>query len=156
MSPIPQDAAVDQVAPWDRAAPTDRVAPTDRIAPTASPTATVTAPNLTVCPPGRGYCDGRCADLRNDPDHCGACGASCRDGTCARGVCVCDRGGWFCDGRCVLHPLDCPCNADGEGRPCCDGWTRCGVRCARLEFDRENCGACGNRCFGLCIWGRCQ
>jgi hypothetical protein len=53
------------------------------------------------CEPSNELCDGTCADLDNDPDHCGSCGKTCESGYCFEGSCV---GGTF--GHVVLMCVD--------------------------------------------------
>ena len=78
------------------------------------------------CPVGRPCCNGYCADLASDFDHCGACGNPCpypgpyEDGACVDGQCLY----W-----CVEGAADC-----GDGA------------CTDLLCDPDNCGACGNAC----------
>ncbi len=78
-------------------------------------------------------CSGVCVDYLNDPDHCGACGNVCGDGTCCQA------------GSCV--PLVCE---DGREK-CADGL------CYDTENDPGNCGACGNVCASdsICTAGVC-
>ncbi|MBI5514641.1 MAG: hypothetical protein HY909_12775 [Deltaproteobacteria bacterium] len=48
------------------------------------------ADRASPCPSGRVPCGGRCADLRSDPEHCGACGNRCGGGlVCRDSVCQC-------------------------------------------------------------------
>lgn len=120
------------------------------------PSGAVSSPSSAACAPGERRCGGRCVNPTNDAENCGACGVSCDNGACTRGVCACSPGAWLCEGRCVERAEDCPCNNRGEGRPCCLGWVRCGGRCVSFYGDEENCGGCGNRCAGVCTWGRCH
>lgn len=71
----------------------------------------------TGCPAGLVRCDGYCADLAVDPNHCGACFASCADDE-------------YCNGGCVCRPT----------------LTRCGEKCVDLASDPEHCGACFSAC----------
>lgn len=57
------------------------------------------------CPPGFTGCGGSCVDLSNDPLNCGACGVTCKTGTCCVGTCGTDCH----DGGCCQ-----------DGYPCCD------------------------------------
>ena len=89
-------------------------------------------------------CDGQCTDVRGDNYNCGACGVACGNflggdahdsDSCVLGVCKqgCDKG-----------YADCNANrADG-----CEAW---------LQFDPNNCGACGMRCAEgqPCARGEC-
>lgn len=64
-------------------------------------------------------------DGRNNPAHCGACGASCSAGQC--------RGGECTAGRCERLTDD------------CNEWYADGCE-TNLGYDRTYCGACGTRC----------
>ncbi len=133
------------------------------------------------CAPGTADCtgDGICADLMNDPEHCGACGETCSGDTpmCELGICVstCDALDLDeCDGQCVdLRWNDEHCGtcgelcgpgtgtvscADGQCTPCaafeqddCDG------TCEDLDWSDGNCGACGQACLAdeVCVRGEC-
>lgn len=86
---------------------------------------------VAACVTGRGDCDGKLlngceVDLAKDPDHCGACGATCAPahgkGECSVGVC--------------------------EVTSCSAGWGDCNKKAsdgceADLASDPKNCGACG-------------
>lgn len=69
-----------------------------------------------------------CANLDEDPQHCGTCGNSCAVGQqCIQGVCACPAGALDCDGICVSK-----------------------------NTDPKNCGACGHDCGDqLCLDGQC-
>ncbi len=76
--------------------------------------------NNGACREGFTDCGGACADLFNDPDHCGACGTACAaNQVCAFGQCM----------------ASCP-----------QPLATCGRSCASLGGDDLNCGACGNAC----------
>jgi hypothetical protein len=74
-------------------------------------------------------------------------GAKCKDNLkCASGLCV--------DGVC-----GCPSDSTPCGASCCDSPEDlcCNGVCTNVVFDRNNCGACGNRCAEGedCCGGRC-
>jgi hypothetical protein len=102
------------------------------------------------CPSGQQRCGKKCADLDSDPNHCGACGADCRQ-VCCSGTCVdvlrdannCGECGQLCSEQeeCV----------NGECKTCPRGQTRCSPQgepsyCADLSNDTSNCGHCGTVC----------
>lgn len=74
------------------------------------------------CAVGQTSCDGACVDTQSDPDHCGACGASCSPDE------VCDSG------ACRL-PMECPA-----------GEMDCGAGCTDVSSDPDHCGGCGMAC----------
>lgn len=90
-----------------------------------------------------------CANLRTDPNNCGACGALCTGGVCIDGVC--QRGG----ATCQLGEVGRYCRLDaGTSSICCPG-----SGCVDTAVDNLNCGGCGPafQCgAGLqCMSGRC-
>lgn len=77
-------------------------------------------------------CDGRCANLDVDPDHCGACGIVCDAGF------ACDR---------------------GECRDSCrNGRELCGRFCIDANLDPDHCGGCELPCGDTesCVDGECD
>jgi hypothetical protein len=94
--------------------------------------AVATEPPAGECPAPSLPCAGRCTDVRNDNDHCGACGRACPgDQLCYSSACV---------------------------RPCAAGQVRCATgACAALATDANNCGACANACAAgqFCVRGAC-
>lgn len=52
---------------------------------------TVCVGGVCKCPAGQTLCDGRCADLQSDVEHCGSCGNACGGTTsaCLQGKCQC-------------------------------------------------------------------
>jgi len=125
-------------------------------------------------------CSGYCADLDNDFDHCGGCGAACNDpgpfedGACFLGECdyLCVEGAIDCDGICTPVNSD-PDNCGACGNVCTEPTPYCNQRvcgdcppgsaicsgvCTDLMWDGFNCGACGNLCAPLehCGWGVCE
>ena len=117
----------------------------------------------------------RCADLRADDQHCGACGNACPLGhACVDGACElrCPRGQSVCDARCAdLMTSQTDCGACGNrctglqrcvagsctGMACPAGTTDCSGACADLQSNLSHCGACGTACPSpqFCRAGRC-
>jgi hypothetical protein len=105
------------------------------------------------CPTGESECNGACYDLDSDPDHCGSCSnAISPEHICDGGLAVCsDPTKSVCGDTCVddvaLDALDQYCDQglvyceDDTLEPCNDG-------CWNLEYNAENCGACGQVCPG--------
>ena len=130
---------------------------------------------------GETCCGNYCADLANDFDNCGRCGAPCDDpapyeeGACVQGVCVylCVDGADDCgDGTCTYLGAD-PDNCGACGNVCAEptpyciqgvcgdcpeGSAICSGVCTDVMWDGNNCGACGNMCAPLdhCSWGVCE
>lgn len=81
------------------------------------------------CLEGKAPCDGRCVDLTQDAQNCGACGVHCAAGDpCQGGVCGCDA-----------------------------GLKGCGGTCYDTQSSAFHCGTCGNRCDAgtVCRAGAC-
>jgi hypothetical protein len=123
-------------------------------------------PGLT-CPSGTTDCQGECADLRSDDNHCGRCDYACPDRfhcnnsgcvppddwfTCRENETQCGR---FCEnlntslfncGACGTQ-----CSFDLPIQTCCSG------TCKNLETDPDSCGTCGNECSvgEICCAGSC-
>ncbi len=121
-------------------------------------------------------CDGGCANLLTDMDHCGFCGVRCNPAqadSCNNGSCACGNGpacsgsDICCGGQCVnvqIDPDNCGgcgsvCGSQGTTRTCSaglcacqSGFTRCPgdttpTSClTELSNNSNNCGACGARC----------
>jgi hypothetical protein len=66
------------------------------------------------CGPERACCDGKCANLDNDPTNCGGCNMRCEGATP------------FCSGTCQITP----CEVDGAA---CDGGFCCGGACCSAD-----------------------
>jgi hypothetical protein len=137
-----------------------------------------------ACSGGKANCEGTCADLQTDADHCGACDTECSQTAnslpvCAAGKCTLACTGSFlnCNGQvpdgCEVNPDVDPANCGACGTECppgnickggeCElncggGTTECGSFCVDLNTDEANCGECGKSCSGgqNCIGGVCQ
>jgi hypothetical protein len=88
------------------------------------------------CPAGLTACDGRCVDLRSDPDNCGRCDNECEDDYTHKGQ-VCSAG--TCAAKCAT------------------GFTDCSGACVDEQTDPSNCGVCGLvcGCGQVCSGGIC-
>jgi hypothetical protein len=150
------DATVDATSdvssePGDDASPPDDSDTADT-ADTADAVDATDAPEVGIaCPMGLGDCDGNPAngcevDLRNNPAHCGGCGAVCRGGPNATTAC---RSGMCGETRC--NPGRGDCNNDLT-----DG---CEVN---ITTDTRHCGGCGRACSAtdggrvVCMSGSCR
>lgn len=115
-------------------------------------------------------CNGACADLKTDANHCGACGTSCAaNEVCSAGACApCPGSRTQCLEQCADLSSD-PFNCGACGKVCaasqscvagscgpCEG-TVCSNTCVELRTDSANCGACGNACAAdqCCNAGSC-
>jgi hypothetical protein len=112
-------------------------------------------------------CNGACADLKTDANHCGACDTSCAaNEVCSAGACApCPEGGTQCADL-NSDPFNCGAcgKVCGASQSClagscgpCDG-TVCSNTCVELSTDPANCGACGNACAAdqCCTSGSCS
>jgi hypothetical protein len=117
-----------------------------------------------ACPAGLTACDGRCVDLRSDPDNCGRCdneceeyhGQVCSDGTCAA---KCAPTLANCTGACVDEQND-PNNCGACGLVCGCGQVCDGGFCVTPGACKQEGEACtGNECCGnlglVCLAGVC-
>lgn len=101
----------------------------------------------TICAQGGLY---SCPDLETDPLNCGSCGFLCPGRARATEYVESGKHGQFecararCEFQCRAPWSDCN-NDDADG---CE---------ANLQFDPNNCGACGSKCIPgqLCIEGKC-
>ena len=119
-------------------------------------------------------CDGKCVDLRNDPNHCGGCINPCSAGEiCTAGACsvACAGGTTSCQGKCVDAQNDVSncgacgtkcgagevCSAGKCGLNCAGGSTQCAGTCVDAQNDPQNCGACDAACAAgeVCAAGKC-
>lgn len=180
---------IDAVDPIDDSTVTD-VVQLDQPGPQDDVMSVDDAPNPDAgCALGELSCGGTCVDPRSSLDHCGVCGRTCRiasgTGACQMGVCrvvSCNAGLADCDGIAANGcetSLSSALNCGVCGRACaaplpvCDGANRmcisncaapnvmCGMACANLANDNNNCGMCGNRCMlanasPQCAGGNCQ
>jgi hypothetical protein len=95
-----------------------------------------------------GCCGTACLEMADDPNNCGGCGVKCAAvEVCELGYCVI--------AQCSPAHQGAPCEVDGGGF--LDLGSCCGVSCANLGSDPNNCGLCGNSCGdGGCNQGSCQ
>ena len=92
----------------------------------------------------------RCANLRNDPQHCGLCAINCetshRGDGCSANQCTCGDSSLGCTGN--RQSWCCPPRAAGSEAYCAD-----------LDRSLADCGACNVACDGRtssrCTGGRC-
>jgi cysteine-rich repeat protein len=103
-----------------------------------------------TCGTGTISCAGECADLLDNPDHCGACGNTCLSGSCALGVCQSPSG---CgDGVIDDEQCDDGNTADDDGcNSICE--VEAGWQCsASSETDAETDAgiALGSMCTPIC------
>lgn len=90
--------------------------------------------NPEPCDDGRSPCGSTCADTKEDPDNCGACGQVCSTGQeCQEGVCTGGEGGAGGGGA---------GGTGGTGGGCAEGQTDCAGSCVTLETDPTHCGSC--------------
>ena len=62
-----------------------------------------------ACAAGKTRCGTRCVDLRDNENHCGACGRTCGpDVRCRDGTCACPPDWVVCDGIGCVEPEVCP------------------------------------------------
>lgn len=136
------------------------------------------------CTGGKENCNGTCANVSTDTQHCGSCDNSCDQTAnslpvCAAGKCTLACTGAFlnCNGQlpdgCEVNPNVDPTNCGACGNDCnpgeicasgiCElncggGTTKCGSFCVDTNTDEANCGECGKQCAGgqNCIGGLCQ
>ena len=105
----------------------------------------------TKCDAGYDVCDTDCANLTNDPDHCGKCSQACSSSeVCSKSACLpnpCAAGKHLCDTECVTDNdiAHCgracePCPNPTNGTATCDG-TKCGASC------QGGYHACGSQCL---------
>ncbi len=96
-----------------------------------------------ICSDGLSACGALCADLDNDPRHCGSCDRKCEDDSmCSGGECVCRPGLLACDRACVDPDTD-PAHCGGCGKKC-DGRCAGGV-CSADTCESQNALGCGEQ-----------
>lgn len=140
---------------------------------TYQPQGACEGPIVPTCPTDTTWCGDRCADLRSDEAHCGACDRPCQAGaSCIGAVCECAAPRVPCgaSATCVDTSTDSShCGACGNRCPsgttcvagacaCPSGQTLCNGACRDLRTDPNHCGGCGIRCLsgGTCSAGRCS
>ena len=116
------------------------------------------------------HCGSLCVDLATDPNHCGACSASCSVGaTCSAHACQCPNGTSLCNAvDCVNFNTDgTNCGGCGtvcaggqscsSGKCCPNGQVSCSNVCSTVSNDASNCGSCGIICSTgqSCLSGVC-
>jgi hypothetical protein len=115
-----------------------------------------------ACPAGMTACDGRCVDLRSDPDNCGRCDNECQEShgqVCSSGKCAakCAPTLSDCTGACIDKNTD-PANCGACGLVCgCNQVCSAGV-CVTPGACAQEGDPCtgGNCCAGLlCLGGFC-
>lgn len=102
-----------------------------------------------MCTPDETSCEGVCADVEVDPEHCGACSVRCAEGeACMDGACVPPCAGEICGTQCIDTAAD-PAHCGGCGRQC-DNSAVC--------TDGVCVQACADACDSdeLCIAGTCE
>jgi hypothetical protein len=78
-------------------------------------------------------CAGACVKIKDNLEHCGACG-----------------------NRCPEVPNGTPeCNGDTCRVRCNSGFKDCGGACVDITSDPAHCDGCGKACAGLCVLGKC-
>jgi hypothetical protein len=121
--------------------------------------------DVCVCKAGLGDCDqdrnnGCEVNTQSDNNHCGGCDIACSEGSsCQDGVCKSTApcqvecpAGTLCNGTVCQPEIICQ-----PGRADCDGDPANGCE-ANTDSDADNCGICGNDCYGTsaCRSGRCE
>jgi hypothetical protein len=117
-----------------------------------------------ACPAGMTSCDGRCVDVRSDPDNCGRCDNECEEyhgQVCSNGKCAakCAPTLTNCTGACVDEKND-PNNCGACGLVCGCGQVCDGGFCVTPGACKQEGEACtGNECCGnlglVCLAGVC-
>ncbi|MEI8257213.1 MAG: hypothetical protein WCJ30_16185, partial [Deltaproteobacteria bacterium] len=101
----------------------------------------VDVPAADACPAGQITCGASCVNTGSDPLNCGACGATCTDGTCTSGSCICPSGLTACGGACI----GCAGGSCTAGACVCPaGRLLCLGIC--VLNDALHCGTCANVC----------
>jgi len=132
---------------------------------------------MASCSGSEVICDGACADLASDTEHCGACSTTCqRFEACEQGACTlqCPPSQFACNDVCATpssNPLHCgSCNTTCSlsevcslgvcETECASSLTVCGRSCVDLDTDPAHCGACNETCqlpdaVSSCLGGQC-
>lgn len=107
----------------------------------------------TECPENTVLIGEACIDPMTDSFHCGVQDVACGpDMFCSDGICTCMEGSFDCDGD-----AENGCESAEACFNCTQDEEKCQFRCANLQTDAENCGACENRCLltEKCENGKC-
>jgi hypothetical protein len=143
--------------------------------PDASADVSTTDQTTGSCTGSEKSCSGTCVNEQSDPNNCGGCGVTCKNGlVCSSGACAvgCAMGQMLCGvGSCSNTQTDfdncgscghqCSpgqvCSAGMCSMYCGSGTTACGGSCVNEQTDNNNCGGCNQPCGkGLvCSGGTC-
>ena len=137
---------------------------------TADPQTGCDSTSCTACTAGASCCPS-CADMANDPRHCGNCNKECAGSEwCSGSACTCRPGLTSIQGSCVdttSDPNHCggvACGGATEncqnsvcGPSCSSPNTECNGACVDTKKDPQHCGDCTTVCATneVCVTGKC-